>query len=178
MPIEDLQGGKLAIYELMAEESAVNYWEKYGNVRPLALSFSLLCLLPCIDISLARLADRLRRRPESGAHVVRPDQPIDPVAQAEKGRWGRELRQWRRRSRRGQAQSSGRRDGQCVFLFRALGPFFRRACPLRSSPLRGMSPAPFPFRTDPHLAPRTLAQTIRRDSYGIPSMIVGNFIKL
>lgn len=55
---------------------------------------------------------------------------------------------------------------------------FRRACPLRSSPLRGMSPAPFPFRTDPHLAPRTLAQTIRRDSYGIPSMIVGNFIKL
>lgn len=32
MPIENLQGGKLAIYELMAEESAVNYWEKYGNV--------------------------------------------------------------------------------------------------------------------------------------------------
>ena len=34
VPIEQLQGGKLAIYELMAEESAVNYWEKYGNVRP------------------------------------------------------------------------------------------------------------------------------------------------
>lgn len=33
VPIEHLQGGKLAIYELMAEESAVNYWEKYGNVR-------------------------------------------------------------------------------------------------------------------------------------------------
>ena len=33
VPIEDLQAGKLAIYELMAEESAVNYWEKYGNVR-------------------------------------------------------------------------------------------------------------------------------------------------
>lgn len=32
VPIEHLQGGKLAIYELMAEESAVNYWEKYGNV--------------------------------------------------------------------------------------------------------------------------------------------------
>lgn len=27
VPIEHLQGGKLAIYELMAEESAVNYWE-------------------------------------------------------------------------------------------------------------------------------------------------------
>lgn len=33
VPIEHLQGGKLAIYELMGEESAVNYWEKYGNVR-------------------------------------------------------------------------------------------------------------------------------------------------
>ncbi|KAL8292011.1 hypothetical protein RQP46_001477 [Phenoliferia psychrophenolica] len=32
VPIEHLQGGKLAIYELMAEESAVNYWEKYGNI--------------------------------------------------------------------------------------------------------------------------------------------------
>ena len=41
VPIEHLQGGKLAIYELMAEESAVNYWEKYGNVRsPLPLSLA------------------------------------------------------------------------------------------------------------------------------------------
>ena len=27
VPIEQLREGKLAIYELMAEESAVNYWE-------------------------------------------------------------------------------------------------------------------------------------------------------
>jgi len=27
-----LRDGRLCIYELMAEESAVNYWEKYGNV--------------------------------------------------------------------------------------------------------------------------------------------------
>lgn len=27
VPIEQLRDGKLAIYELMAEESAVNYWE-------------------------------------------------------------------------------------------------------------------------------------------------------
>ncbi|KAI9227104.1 MAG: hypothetical protein DHS80DRAFT_17730 [Piptocephalis tieghemiana] len=32
MPISLLQEGKTCIYELMAEESAVNYWEKYGNV--------------------------------------------------------------------------------------------------------------------------------------------------
>ncbi|KAJ6604992.1 hypothetical protein B0H10DRAFT_2314036 [Mycena sp. CBHHK59/15] len=28
----ELVGGRLCIYELMAEESAVNYWEKYGHV--------------------------------------------------------------------------------------------------------------------------------------------------
>jgi hypothetical protein len=27
-----LRDGRLCIYELMTEESAVNYWEKYGNV--------------------------------------------------------------------------------------------------------------------------------------------------
>lgn len=30
--VENLRDGKLAIYELMSEESAVNYWEKYGNI--------------------------------------------------------------------------------------------------------------------------------------------------
>ncbi|PWN50979.1 hypothetical protein IE53DRAFT_69531 [Violaceomyces palustris] len=32
VPIESLRDGRLCIYELMAEESAVNYWEKYGAV--------------------------------------------------------------------------------------------------------------------------------------------------
>jgi hypothetical protein len=27
-----MRDGRLCIYELMAEESAVNYWEKYGHV--------------------------------------------------------------------------------------------------------------------------------------------------
>lgn len=85
MPIEDLQAGKLAIYELMAEESAVNYWEKYGNVR-----ISVRTWLPC---SARRFltrkfpwyrwdADRVRRRPESCPHFLRPDQPVDPLAEA------------------------------------------------------------------------------------------------
>lgn len=30
--VDNLRDGKLAIYELMSEESAVNYWEKYGNI--------------------------------------------------------------------------------------------------------------------------------------------------
>lgn len=30
--VDNLRDGQLAIYELMSEESAVNYWEKYGNI--------------------------------------------------------------------------------------------------------------------------------------------------
>lgn len=32
VPIEMLREGRLAIYELMAEESAVSYWEKYSSI--------------------------------------------------------------------------------------------------------------------------------------------------
>lgn len=54
VPIEHLQGGKLAIYELMGEESAVNYWEKYGNVssvatRPRFQTLSLLLAPRCAE---------------------------------------------------------------------------------------------------------------------------------
>ncbi|CAO3593167.1 unnamed protein product [Absidia cylindrospora] len=30
--MDDLRDGRLCIYEIMAEESVVNYWEKYGNI--------------------------------------------------------------------------------------------------------------------------------------------------
>jgi len=30
--LDELRDGRLAIYELMAEESVINYWEKYGNI--------------------------------------------------------------------------------------------------------------------------------------------------
>ncbi|KAI9311588.1 hypothetical protein BX666DRAFT_1867847 [Dichotomocladium elegans] len=32
IPIETLREGALCIYELMAEDAVVNYWEKYGNI--------------------------------------------------------------------------------------------------------------------------------------------------
>eukprot|EP00833_Pecoramyces_ruminatium_P012514 jgi/Orpsp1_1/1186546/evm.model.d7180000051397.1 len=32
MSMDDFKEGKVCIYELLAEESAVNYWEKYGNI--------------------------------------------------------------------------------------------------------------------------------------------------
>ncbi|KAG2225794.1 hypothetical protein INT45_011462 [Circinella minor] len=32
VPVEKLRDGKLCIYEIMEEDSTVNYWEKYGNI--------------------------------------------------------------------------------------------------------------------------------------------------
>ncbi|CAO3627643.1 unnamed protein product [Mucor hiemalis] len=32
VPFDQLRDGKLCIYEIMAEDSSVNYWEKYGNI--------------------------------------------------------------------------------------------------------------------------------------------------
>ncbi|GAA5899245.1 hypothetical protein JCM8208_001595 [Rhodotorula glutinis] len=99
VPIEHLQGGKLAIYELMAEESAVNYWEKYGNIA--FDSGQKAVLTSCVLINQSILS---RKRRKAGA---------------DKGKIAEEA----------------------------------------------MVSACFSF-------------TIRRDSYGIPSLIVGNFIRL
>ncbi|GAA6019453.1 hypothetical protein JCM10207_001393 [Rhodosporidiobolus poonsookiae] len=62
VPIEHLQGGKLAIYELMAEESAVNYWEKYGNVA--FDQGQKAVLTSCVLINQAVLS---RKRKRAGA---------------------------------------------------------------------------------------------------------------
>lgn len=32
VPVEELRDGRIAIYEVLSEDSAVNYWEKYGNI--------------------------------------------------------------------------------------------------------------------------------------------------
>jgi len=51
VPIEQLRDGLLCIYEMMAEDSAVNYWEKYGNIAFDAGQKAVLtsCLLKCPD---------------------------------------------------------------------------------------------------------------------------------
>jgi len=101
-----MRDGRLCIYELMAEESAVNYWEKYGHV---AFDTSQKAVLTsCV----------LRFKPVlSAAGTTSP---------------GNSRRQKRRR------EESRNEEGfiNCCFSF-----------------------------------------TIRRDKRGIPSMIVGNFIK-
>lgn len=56
MPIESLRDGRLCIYELMAEESAVNYWEKYGSVSfdPSQKAVLTMCKLKTKNSALAR----------------------------------------------------------------------------------------------------------------------------
>ncbi|GAA5953252.1 hypothetical protein JCM3765_007453 [Sporobolomyces pararoseus] len=111
VPIENLQGGKLAIYELMAEESAVNYWEKYGNI-----AFDVgqkAVLTSCVLINQSILSRSQKRK-------------------------------------RNQSSSEATMAG---------------GGPKKKIPEEAMVSAAFSF-------------TIRRDSYGIPSMIVGNFLKL
>ncbi|WFD29947.1 Transcription factor [Malassezia sp. CBS 17886] len=55
VPIESLREGCLCIYELMAEESAVNYWEKYGSVSfdPSQKAVLTMCKLRTKNKSLA-----------------------------------------------------------------------------------------------------------------------------
>ncbi|GAA5903482.1 Zn(II)2Cys6 transcription factor domain-containing protein [Sporobolomyces salmoneus] len=111
VPIENLQGGKMAIYELMAEESAVNYWEKYGNI-----AFDVgqkAVLTSCVLINQSILSRSQKRK----------------------------------------------RNQQTTEATIAGGGAKKKA------PEEAMVSAAFSF-------------TIRRDSYGIPSMIVGNFLKL
>lgn len=103
--IHMLREGRLCIYELMAEESAVNYWEKYGHV---AFDSSQKAVLTnCV----------LRYRPSI------------PASSA---------------------------DGES---------FIATAPPSEPDTQEGFINCCFSI-------------TIRRDSWGIPSMIVGNFIRI
>ncbi|KAJ3346748.1 hypothetical protein HDU83_002693 [Entophlyctis luteolus] len=63
LPMELLKDGKLSIYELMSEESAVNYWEKYGNIAFDAGQKAILtsCILKKPDEDRESAAARTQR---------------------------------------------------------------------------------------------------------------------
>ncbi|KAJ7045083.1 hypothetical protein C8F04DRAFT_1067648 [Mycena alexandri] len=108
---EDMREGRLCIYELMAEESAVNYWEKYGHV---AFDSSQKAVLTSCVLRYKPVLPSSSALPNAASEVAKAsaeDQPL-PSAQEE----GEFI--------------------NCCFSF-----------------------------------------TIRRDKWGIPSMIVGNFIR-
>lgn len=101
-----LRDGRLCIYELMAEESAVNYWEKYGHVafdvnQKAVLTSCVLRFKPLLSPPSGSISPVNARKPTKSQELVKEEGFIN-----------------------------------CCFSF-----------------------------------------TIRRDAYGIPSMIVGNFIK-
>ncbi|KAJ7455955.1 hypothetical protein B0H11DRAFT_1704011 [Mycena galericulata] len=107
---EDMRDGRLCIYELMAEESAVNYWEKYGHVA--FDSSQKAVLTSCV----------LRYKP------VLPSSTAIPNAASE--------------------------------VAKAAG-----------------EPQPYPQEQEGEFINCCFSFTIRRDKWGIPSMIVGNFIR-
>lgn len=71
--VEDLIEGKLAIYELMTEESAVNFWEKYGSI---AFDKGQKAVLTSCDL---RTRDGRRKRPCCFSFTIRRDRYNIPI---------------------------------------------------------------------------------------------------
>ena len=122
--------GRLCIYELMAEESAVNYWEKYGHVA--FDSTQKAVLTSCV----------LRYKPQLTTHATSLDAGSGTAGAA----LARRASPKRIESGGGTASSPGK-EGKSG-----------------GGGEEGFVSCCFSF-------------TIRRDKWGIPSMIVGNFIR-
>ncbi|KAH7920872.1 hypothetical protein BV22DRAFT_771261 [Leucogyrophana mollusca] len=134
-----MRDGRLCIYELMAEESAVNYWEKYGHVA--FDSTQKAVLTSCV----------LRFKPLINTHTH-----THTRAQSDAGRKGLIA---------GGAGGNGNGNGG------AGG---------NGGNGNGGTSAGGNIGTAPNeegFVNCCFSFTIRRDKWGIPSMIVGNFIK-
>ncbi|SCV03189.1 LAMI_0H06172g1_1 [Lachancea mirantina] len=71
--VDDLRDGKLAIYELMTEESAVNFWEKYGSI---AFDKGQKAVLTSCNL---RTRDGLKKRPCCFSFTIRRDRYNIPI---------------------------------------------------------------------------------------------------
>lgn len=71
--VDDLRDGKLAIYELMTEESAVNFWEKYGSI---AFDKGQKAVLTSCNL---RTRDGRRRKPCCFSFTIRRDRYNIPI---------------------------------------------------------------------------------------------------
>lgn len=71
--VDDLRDGKLAIYELMTEESAVNFWEKYGSI---AFDKGQKAVLTSCNL---RTRDGRKRRPCCFSFTIRRDRYNIPI---------------------------------------------------------------------------------------------------
>lgn len=87
--IESLREGRLCIYELMAEESAVNYWEKYGSVSfdPSQKAVLTMCKLRTKNTTLANATAAVQEptsseekqdpKPDAGSDADASSAPTD-----------------------------------------------------------------------------------------------------
>ncbi|CDO93599.1 unnamed protein product [Kluyveromyces dobzhanskii CBS 2104] len=71
--VDELRDGKLAIYELMSEESAVNFWEKYGSI---AFDKGQKAVLTSCNL---RTRDGRQRRPCCFSFTIRRDRYNIPI---------------------------------------------------------------------------------------------------
>ncbi|QLQ81467.1 hypothetical protein HG537_0F02280 [Torulaspora globosa] len=71
--VDDLRDGTLAIYELMTEESAVNFWEKYGSI---AFDKGQKAVLTSCNL---RTRDGRRKRPCCFSFTIRRDRYNIPI---------------------------------------------------------------------------------------------------
>ncbi|GJJ14655.1 hypothetical protein Clacol_008921 [Clathrus columnatus] len=120
-----LREGRLCIYELMAEESAVNYWEKYGHVafdtgQKAVLTSCVLRYKPKLSMIVGGTGNTGASSTQNSPLALRPTNPGSNYG------------------------TSGRRGNEPTE--------------------QGIINCCFSF-------------TIRRDTWGIPSMIIGNFIR-
>merc|ERR1712093_436074 len=70
VPMEELRDGKLALHEIMAEDSLVSYWEKFG-----AIAFD--------QSQKAILTSCTLKNPQDDDETDKPDKPKDGVASEE-----------------------------------------------------------------------------------------------
>ncbi|PWN39693.1 hypothetical protein IE81DRAFT_368895 [Ceraceosorus guamensis] len=170
--IEQLREGRLCIYELMDEESAVNYWEKYGAVSfdPGQKAVLTSCVLKIRTTSFASGGWAAAGRPSSNssvnasavaAHLLPQGSGLNSASNSAPGsisNGGAEMNGSGNASRRGSvAQSS-------------------------ASALRGaqtMSRSNTATQEDEPGIVRVkccFSFTIRRDAWNIPTLVAGNFI--
>ncbi|KAJ1978697.1 Transcription factor [Dimargaris cristalligena] len=183
VPLDQLREGKLSIYELMMDESAVNYWEKYGNISFDATQKAVLtsCILRHPRGLTSKAASNAIASPGAGS-MANGNNLAHPHSLLH-------------RSANGNCHGGVPTDPSAIPTTSTVpsSPSSSNVSPSISIP---QSPVPprlssnplmFPPQSHQQLAlrqemrnyppiPCCFSFTIRRDKYNIPLVIVGNFI--
>ncbi|KAJ1911225.1 Transcription factor [Tieghemiomyces parasiticus] len=171
VPLSELKEGRLSIYELMMEESAVNYWEKYGNIAFDASQKAVLT--SCILQQPADLNDGLVNSDCGGNSSFPPPQASPATATTTPTAGGQSYRQ---------SPVANGCQPHHTYGSNASTP---HTGTLQPSPSLTIPRTPPPQSAgggnrsgSRHFQPIPccFSFTIRRDKYNIPLVIVGNFL--